>query len=460
MTLQTRFQVAITALAISFSLFADAQTVTNLYSFSNTNSSGGPALVVPLQGHDGRLRGTTAGTQGGAGSTFSITTTGRATQAYPFGNDGVTPGAGLTLGADGYFYGTTIFGGSSGNGVLFKLSPTGVYTVLHEFQGGTDGANPYSPPIQASDSNFYGTTLGTLASNYASTIYRYEVNGTFTTISNLSFSEGEALSAPLIQGTDGNLYGTAGTGGNAQLGCGTIFKLSTSGQMLWTYAFPCGMGGYGPVGPLVQASDGNFYGTAASGGDSANCGAIFKLDQQGTVKTLYPFHYTDGCEPYAGLTQGTDGNLYGTTVLGGKARTGVLFQLSLNGAFKVVYNFGVTGNKPEAAPTQDTNGKFYGTTSVGGRSGFGAVYTLDMGLGPFVTFVQPTAAVGGTAQILGQSLTGATSVTFNGIGATSFKVVNDTYMTAVVPSGATTGPVTISTPGGTLTSNVNFRILQ
>jgi len=459
MKVQIKFHVAITALAISLSLSAHAQTVTNLYSFSNTNSSGSPALVVPLQGHDGKLHGTTAGTQGGAGSTFSITTAGRAAQTYPFGTDGVTPEAGLTLGTDGYFYGTTIFGGGTGNGVLFKLSPTGVYTVLHEFQGGTDGANPYSAPIQASDSNFYGTTFGTFASNYASTIYRYEMNGTFTTINNLSFSEGAALAAPLIQGSDGNLYGTAGTGGNAQLGCGTIFKLSTSGQVLWTYAFPCGSGGYSPVGPLVQASDGNFYGTAASGGDSANCGSVFKLDQQGTVKTLYPFHYTDGCEPYAGLTQGTDGNLYGTTVLGGKAQKGVLFQLSLGGAFAVLYNFGVIGNKPEAAPMQDTGGKFYGTTSAGGRSGFGAVYSLNMGLGPFVTFVQPTAAVGGTAQILGQSLTGATGVTFNGVAATSFKVVNDTYMTAVVPSGATTGPVVVTTPGGALTSNVNFRIL-
>jgi uncharacterized repeat protein (TIGR03803 family) len=109
---------------------------------------------------------------------------------------------------------------------------------------------------------------------------------------------------------------------------------------------------------------------------------------------------------------------------------------------------------------QDTSGKFYGTTNLGGKSGNGTIYSLNMGLGSFITFVRPNGAIGGTAQILGQGLTGATGVTFNGIAATSLKVVNDTYMTAVVPSGATTGPVVVTTPGGTLTSNVSFRILQ
>src|SRR5258708_5418543 len=174
------------------------------------------------------------------------------------------------------------------------------------------------------------------------------MNGSFTTIDNLSSSDGEAVSAPLVQGSDGNLYGVASSGGNAGL-CGTIFKLSTSGQLLWTYLFPCGMGGLSPVGPLAPASDGNLYGTTASGGNSANCGTIFKLDQQGKVATLFAFQYIpNGCEPYAGLIQGTDGNLYGATVLGGKSKVGTLFQLSLGGTLKVIYNFGAIGNKPEA----------------------------------------------------------------------------------------------------------------
>jgi uncharacterized repeat protein (TIGR03803 family) len=437
-----------------------AQTVKTLYSFTGANSSGNPGLGALAQGRNGKLYGTTIGPSGADGSAFAITTSGKASQLYAFGIDGANPWAGLTLGADGYYYGTTFTGGSTGNGVLFKLSPTGAYTSLHEFAGGSDGAMPLSPPIQGSDSNFYGTTSGTSG---ASTIYRYGTNGTFTTILNFTYTQGQYVFASLIQGTDGNLYGTAEEGGNANE-CGTIFKLSTSGQMLWTYSFPCGGGGAIPYAPLLQASDGNFYGTTISGGGDRGVqpGTVFRLDQNGNVTILYSFkNLTDGAEPAGGLTQGTDGNLYGTTLSGGgKSQGGNLFQISLGGVHTVLYYFGASGKEPYAGVTQDTNGIFYGTTYAGGRDGYGSVYSLNMGLGPFVTFVQPTAAVGGTAQILGQGLTGATSVTFNGVPATSFKVVNDTYMTSVVPSGATTGKVVVTTPGGTLTSNVNFRILQ
>jgi uncharacterized repeat protein (TIGR03803 family) len=439
-----------------------AQTVKTLYSFTGTNSSGNPGFGALVQGRNGKLYGTTSGPIGTDGSAFVMTTSGNASQLYTFGSDGANPWAGLTLGADGYYYGTTFDGGSTGNGVLFKLSPTGLYTSLHEFAGGSDGALPVAPPIQASDSNFYGTTSGT---GGASTVYRYETNGTFTTILNLSNTQGQYAAAPLIQGTDGNLYGTAEEGGNAfPDGCGTIFKLSTSGEILWTYAFPCGAGGVFPEGPLVQASDGNFYGTTESGGGDRGIqpGTVFRLSQSGVVTTLYDFtNLTDGSAPIGGLTQGTDGNLYGTTSGGGgKSRGGNLFQISLGGVHTILYYFGASGEEPYAGVMQDTNGTFYGTTYAGGRDGYGSVYSFNMGLGPFVTFVQPTGATGSGAQILGQGLTGATGVAFNGVAATNFTVVNDTYITAVVPSGATTGKVVVTTPSGALTSNVNFRIIN
>jgi uncharacterized repeat protein (TIGR03803 family) len=219
-----------------------------------------------------------------------------------------------------------------------------------------------------------------------------------------------------------------------------------------------------PNAGLLQASDGNFYGTTFEGGHGIGCGTVFKLNQAGNVSPVYAFKdAADGCNPEAGLVQGTDGNLYGTTPYGGKGGNGgdgTLFQLTTHGVHTILYNFGTTGYRPLAAPMQDTNGTFYGTTELGGRSGYGTVYSLNMGLGPFVTFVRPNGAVGGTAQILGQGLTGATGVTFNGIAATSFKVATDTFMTAVVPAGATTGKVVVTTPGGTLTSNVTFRVLQ
>jgi uncharacterized repeat protein (TIGR03803 family) len=436
-----------------------AQTVTNLYSFTGSNSSGNPVYGALAQGRNAKLYGTTVGPSGTAGTIFAITTSGKESQLYEFGTDGANPTAGLTLGADGAFYGATYSGGSSGNGVLFKLSAAGVYTDLHSFSGGSDGAAPYGAPVQASDSNFYGTTGGTGATAGASTVYRYEMNGTFSTIYNFDTLHGAYVVGPLVQGSDGNLYGTAPGGGANS--CGTIFKISTAGVMLWYYSFTCGNDGAFPYGGLLQASDGNYYGTTLRGG-SSTWGVVFKLDQQGNVSTLHTFNYLDGADPFGGLTQGTDGNLYGTTSSGGSSANpaGTLFQINTSGVFKVLYSFGQAGKAPYAPLVQQTNGNFYGTTNGGGQYGYGTVFKLDMGLGPFVSFVRNNGKTGATAQILGQGLTGTTKVTFSGVKATSFRVVSDTYMTAVVPTGATTGPVVITTPSSSLTSNVSFRISQ
>jgi uncharacterized repeat protein (TIGR03803 family) len=454
----SRFAELFLLVLLSFLFVAPAtgQTVSTLYNFSGQNSSGSPAGVVLAQGHDGKLYGTTYGPSGSAGSIFRVTTSGVETQLYTFGSDGTNPTGGLTLATDGNFYGTASAGGASNNGVLFMLSPNSVYTVLHEFAGGTDGAIPDTPPIEASDGNLYGTTLGI---GGASTVYKFTIGGSLSTIYTFSQTSGEYAGA-LVQGTDGNLYGTAELGGTGT--CGTLFKLTTAGSLLWSYSFPCGLGGFLPFS-LLQANDGNFYGTTLGGGVGIGCGTVFKLNQQDHVSLLYAFkNVPDGCEPF-GLVQGTDGNLYGTTFDGGKGSSGgngTVFQLTVSGTHTILYDFGANGKSITAAPMQDTNGNFYGTTESGGKFNNGTVYRLNMGLGPFITFVQPTGIVGQTAQILGQGLTGATGVTFNGVPATSFKVGTDTFMTAVVPTGANTGKVAVTTPGGTLTSNVSFRVIQ
>jgi len=446
---------ALAALVLALAFGCQAQTVATLYNFGATSASEGPAYVTPVQARNGEIYGTTAGPQGIDGSIFALSVSGRLAEPYIF-SDAASPAGGLTLGSDGYLYGTSYTGGGFGSGYLFKISPASVFTDLHDFQDGSDGATPYSPPIQASDGNFYGTTIG---AGGASTIYKYETGGTFTTILSLSTSQGAELADPLIQGSDGNLYGTAFVGGAT--GCGTVFKVSTGGEMLWNYSFPCGSGGASPFGPLVQGADGNYYGTTESGGAYDNYGTVFKLDStSGNVSILHRFDYFDGNNIFSGLTQGTDGNLYGVAASGGKAGFGTLFSISLGGVFKLLYNFGVSGKTPYSAPLQDTNGIFYGTTYAGGHYGYGTAYSLNMELGPFVAFVQPDAKVGQTAEILGQGLTGTSAVVFDGVAATEFSVVNDTYMTAVVPSGATTGPVVVTTPGGALTSNVSFRIIN
>jgi uncharacterized repeat protein (TIGR03803 family) len=187
------------------------------------------------------------------------------------------------------------------------------------------------------------------------------------------------------------------------------------------------------------------------------------MDQQGTVTVLYRFGFTDfdGTHPIAGLMEGTDGFLYGATLVGGKYALGTLFQISTAGAYRRLYSFaGPNGQTPYAPPIQDTSGVFYGTTKLGGHHSQGVIYSLNLGLPAFVILVNYTGRPGQTVNILGQGFTGASSVTFNSLPAAGFTVVSDTYMTAVVPSGATTGTIVVTTPDGVLASKNIFRILQ
>jgi uncharacterized repeat protein (TIGR03803 family) len=377
------------------------------------------------------------------------------------GPNGAQSNSAPTLASGGGFFGTAYSGGTSKNGVLFKISPQGTYTVLHQFAGGSDGAEPSGQPIVAMDGNLYGTTYGNATTG--ATVYKYNRStGAFATLYQFDSAHGASVLSPLIQAADGSLYGTASKGGANN--CGTIFKLTTSGELLWYYSFPCQPGGANPVGPLTQADDGNFYGTTQLGG-SVGVGTVFSLDQSGTVTVLYSFQSfavspADGSNPFGGLVQATDGMLYGTTNAAGSNNLGTLYQITTTGMYKQIFSFYKNiGSGPSASLLQHTNGRLYGTTFEGGKLNFGTVFSLDMGLGPFAALVSYTGKVGGTAEILSQGLTGATKVTFNGIAATSFTVVSDTFMTAVVPSGATTGPVVVTTPGGTLTSNKNFMVL-
>jgi uncharacterized repeat protein (TIGR03803 family) len=466
------FRIATLACLPLLSGPAFGQAVNEVFSFSNAHSSANPEFVTPTQGRDGALYGTTTGrgqTVTTDGTVFRVVTKGgRFTALHNFsGADGSFPFAGLTLGIDGNYYGTTTNGGSSNTGVLFRVTPGGSYSTLYQFTGGSDGGYPYAAPIQASDGNFYGTTLQ--GSDNAGTIYRYmPSSGAFATIFSFSAdqSQGVQILDHLIQGADGNLYGTAELGGTDN--CGTIFELSISGSLLQLYSFPCGAGGNNPAGPLIQGSDGNFYGTSSAGGITTSkcaggCGTVFKMSG-GAVSILYSFLGSpqDGMYPLAGLVEGTDGNLYGSTAAGGGALSlGTLYQISKSGQYKLLYSFANNfGKDPIGGLLHHTNGKFYGTASGGGAYGEGSLYSLNMGLGPFIALIRYTGRIGQPVQILGQGLTGSTAVTINGIPATSFKVVSDTFMTAIVPTGATTGPVVVTTPTGTLTSNHNFQIVQ
>jgi uncharacterized repeat protein (TIGR03803 family) len=236
--------------------------------------------------------------------------------------------------------------------------------------------------------------------------------------------------------------------------------MTPQGGVSVVYSFD-GPHGTGPVSPVIEGGGDRLYGTAYKGG-VYDLGVTFELSLRG-INVLHSFgdpnDPTDGALPRAGLTQATDGNFYGVTYSGGILEfAGVIFQFTPAGAYSILYDFEkVSGISPQTTLMQHTNGKLYGTTEEGGSLGYGAVYCFDLGLPPFVKLVSPSGRIGQTGGILGQGFTGTTSVSINGIPA-AFTVVSDTYLTATVPPGATTGFVTVVTPSGTLTSNQKFRV--
>jgi uncharacterized repeat protein (TIGR03803 family) len=228
----------------------------------------------------------------------------------------------------------------------------------------------------------------------------------------------------------------------------------------------------------VQGADGALYGTTSAGGYSASeAGSVFRISPSGEMTTIYSFCIeapcTDGDDPTAGLIEGSDGNLYGTTNQGGLYGGGSAFALSTTGALTTLYSFCpqvscADGEFPIAGLTQATNGTFLGTTSAGarlaacdsdGQEGCGTVFSLSTGLDRFVEANPAFGAAGRSVNILGSNLTGATSVTFNGTPATTFIVVSSNLIKAQVPAGATTGTIVVTTPSGTLNSNVAFQVV-
>ncbi len=460
--LRLRPTLLLAAVLFCAAALVQAQTVSTIYNFSGNGISGAnPWYVTLVQGTNGNLYGTTY--NGGAfssGTVFNVTTSGSQKLIHSFTGtsaDGAYPTGGLTLGTDGNFYGTTQQGGTQSQGTVFKITPTGTITILHNFNAFVDGAFPWFPPILASDGNFYGTTSGG-GINGNGIVYKMTTSGTLTKVYQFDVTHGFSPIAPPTQGTDGYLYIPIAEGGTSY--CGTILKMSTSGVINNTYDFPCGSGGSFPIGPLIQASNGNFYSTTQDGGTN-NEGVIYQVTPSLAVTVLHSFGatYGDGTYPSAGLLLATDGNYYGSTSDGGANGDGTLFNTSTSGTYTSLYSFNNTTNltqmDPLAPPVQGTNGILYGVTEFGGPTNNGTVYSLNMGLAPFLNMALFTAKEGNAVTILGTHLKGATEVTFNGRTA-DFKVLSDTHLTATVPTGATTGPIQVTTPGGVLLSRKTF----
>ena len=370
-----------------------------LYSFAGGKNGANPYAGL-IQGSDGNFYGTTQqGGENNNGTVFKITPQGVKTTFYSFAGgttDGATPKAGLIQGSDSNFYGTTFRGGAKLKGTVFKLTPQGQETVLYSFAGEKDGEYPYAGLIQDSHGNFYGTTKqgGESGAIGYGTVFRITPAGVESPLYSFAGEEDGAYpTSALIKANDSNFYGTTSRGGGelGTIGSGTVFKITPLGVKTTLYSFVGGTDGTFPEAGLIQGSDGNFYGTTSQGGESGanGNGTVFKLTSQGQETVLYRFTgVNDGALPYAGLIQGKDGNFYGTTTKGSNPNCpvgcGVVFRITPAGVESPLYSFagGKDGANPYAGLIQDNNGNFYGTTTAGGggdsSNGYGIVFKLSI----------------------------------------------------------------------------------
>ncbi len=410
-----------------------------------------------------------------AGTVFKITPQGKLTRLYTFSYgsssapyaNGSSPAAGLVQGRDGYLYGTTTSGGypKYDSGVIFKISKTGQFQKLHDFcqaAGCPDGETPYAGLTLGRDGNLYGTTQWAGGGGYQGTIFRITPSGTFTKLTDFNAATGSASgqSFPgLIQASDGNFYGTTDR---------SVFRVTPTGQLTALHSFfvsgACTpkSNGCDAVGSLVQASNGKLYGVTFTGGAN-NAGTVFELSLTGDFQKIFDFAPTiDGYLPNS-LIQASDGNLWGTTNREySSSGNGWLYTITTSGSLlESTPLTSKTGVGPMAALIQGNDGKLYGTATAVGTGNTGSIFTVSDGLSspePTIsTFSPAQGPVGATVTIQGTYFVGTDSVTFNGTSA-EFKIETDGVITATVPQHATSGHIEVRNAGGFAVSATNFTV--
>jgi uncharacterized repeat protein (TIGR03803 family) len=448
-----------------------AQTPTTIYNFG-----GGEALPQSqlVEGLDGEFYGTSAeGGTNGRGVAYKLTSGGveNTIGSFPPASDAEHTAA-LILASNGNFYGTLPTGGTWDKGQVIEVSSTGVVSRLWAFTGGAGGSDPMGSLYQASDGNLYGTTYSGGANNDG-TIFKISTIGTFSIFYNFQGgANGSGPMAGLTLGSDGYLYGSTFAGGNYSV-YGTLFKISSSGSFVPLYAFQDGTDGMSPDSNLVLGADDQLYGTAQSGSTQeygTGFGTVFKMTNQGTVTPLYDFiNRVDGNTPNA-LALGNDGNLYGTANLGGDwyqfpsgqgfAGNGTLFEVTPGGGFSLLYTFeGYPGGNPGAALIQGSDGSLYGTTenNASNDEGEGTAFKLNTGLPGTTSFSPTSGAIGTVVTVTGHGFTGITATTVGGTSA-AFTFVSDTSVKVTVPSGTSTGVITLVMPSAHATTLLPFVI--
>jgi uncharacterized repeat protein (TIGR03803 family) len=372
------------AVVILFTLQSQAQSFTVLYSFgAPPDAEFSTASLV--RDKSGNLYGTTIfGGSFGNGAVFRVDASGNETVLYVFtgGTDGGLPFAGLIRDSQGNLYGTTTQGGDLtcvapiGCGTVFKVDSSGHETVLYRFKNGADGEYPYAGLYRDGTGNLYGTTVnGGSSANYG-TVYKVTRPGQETVLYRFKGKKDGAFPfGALIADSTGRLYGTTTQFGSS--GGGSVFRLNSSGQIA-TVGNLQPSSGESPTAGVTRDGAGNLYVTATFGG-TYGAGSVIKISPSGKQTTLYSFtNGSDGGTPYAAVIRDSAGSLYGTTFFGGIGGFGTVFKLDAENNFTVLYTFtgGEDGGNPWGGLTMDANGTLYGTNSVGGVSGNGVVYKV------------------------------------------------------------------------------------
>lgn len=337
-----------------------------------------------LQGPDGNFYGTScAGGTLNLGTIFKMTPAGAVTTLHSFaGLEGACP-VGLLLASDGNWYGATTSGGQYQRGAVFKMTPSGSLSILHPFTP-DDGSSAVAALIQGRDGALYGTAYRGGASRLG-TVFKITLAGAFTRLHSFTGlgDEGAGPIGGVVQGCDGNFYGTTETGGGVN-NLGTIFRMTGPGQVTTLHSFSTARDGASPEGDLLQASDGALYGTTRLGSIAGSTGTIFKITTGGLLTNLHEFAPSEGAEPYAGLIEASDGRFYGTTFGSnahhlGDSGFGSVFSMSASGNFTLLHAFsGGDGARPFARLTQTRDGAFYGTTVFGGSGQRGVIFRITV----------------------------------------------------------------------------------
>jgi len=383
-------RVGVLCLSLGFAFIAGGQiSFERLRSFGFIDQLGDSPAAALLAGSDGWLYGTTIfGGVSDKGTVFKIGKDGAGYvtlhQFTGTNGDGSSPAAALIEGSDGELYGTTYSGGNGNAGTVFKVKKDGSgYSVVLSLVTATRGANPQAALLEGSDGRLYGAARSG-GFDGLGTLFRLQKDGgSFELLHDFSGVPGDGKTpfAGLIEASDGALYGTTHAGGDAN--AGVVFRINRDGSdFALLHSFTPASDGQGPSASLMEGSDGVLYGTTRDGGN-AGLGTVFKMTRDGNnFAALHHFGQSgDGQNPYGGLVEGSDGAIRGTTRNGGTAINGTAFKLKKDGAgYSVLHHFDGSagdGYRPEGGLVMDQAGNLYGTTRLGGRANIGAIFKMN-----------------------------------------------------------------------------------